>query len=109
MGLPRSTFRDPGFKEGDLAGFELSMGLGRRHDFVWVFVEETLIEGTVVGSAFDDGGATGGVEEAGLSVESQTGFAGAGVGTVAMEAGVSEDRTDVFIERDACLSQRGER
>lgn len=88
MGLPGGAFGDPGFEESDFAGFELSMGLGWRHDFLGVFVEEALIEGAFVGFAFDDGGAAGGVEEAGFGVESETGFAGAGVGAVAVEAGV---------------------
>lgn len=101
MGLPGGAFSNPGFEKGDFAGFELSMGLGWRHDFLGVFVEKTLIEGAFVGFAFDHGGAAGGVEEAGFGVESETGFAGAGVGTVAMEAGVRQDGADVLVEGDS--------
>jgi hypothetical protein len=105
MGLPGGAFGDPGFEESDFAGFELSMGLGWRHDFFGVFVEEALIEGAFVGFAFDDGGAAGRVEEAGFGVESETGFAGAGVGAVAVEAGVRQDGADVFVEGDSSLSE----
>jgi hypothetical protein len=101
MGLPGGAFGDPGFEESDFAGFELSMGLGWRHDFFGVFVNEALIKGAFIGFAFDHGGAAGRVEEAGFRVESEAGFAGAGVGAVAVEAGVRQDGADVFVEGDS--------
>jgi len=109
---------NPRFDLRHLRGLQRLVRLGRRHDLVFVLGDDALEERALVGLALDDGRgfflavlvlARG--EEAGLGVETQAGFARAGVGAVAMEAGVGEHRADVAVELHGVRgeSRRGEK
>ncbi len=116
--LPRGALFNPRFDLRHLRGLQCLVRLGRRHDLVFVLGDDALEERALVGLALDDGRgfflavlvlARG--EEAGLGVETQAGFARAGVGAVAMEAGVGEHRADVAVELHGVRgeSRRGEK
>jgi hypothetical protein len=102
MRLPRGTLSDPLFDESDLAGFELIVGLGRRHDLIGVFADEALVERAFIGLAAHHGRTALGVKETGFGIEAETSFAGAWVRAVAMETGLCQDGADIAVEGEVC-------
>jgi len=118
--LPRRALFDPAAHERDLVGQELLMGFRRRHDLILILGEHALEEGALVGLALDDGrrfflAALVGArrEEARFGVEAEAGLAGAGVRSVAVEAVVGEQGSDVAVElhvvrREGCGKDEGQ-
>ena len=112
--LPRGALLDPSLDLRHLRGLQRLVRLGRGHDLVFVLGDDALEKRALVGLSFDDGrGLFLAVlilprgEEAGLGVETQAGLARAGVGAVAMEAGVGEHRADVAVELHGVRGEGG--
>ena len=102
--LPFRPVVDPSADDLDLFGLELLVGIRRRHDVVGTVSDKAIVEGAIVGLArYHNGIVPAFAEEALLGVESQVRLTGAGIGTVAMEAGVREDGPHVAVERERSI------
>ena len=95
-----------------LFGREGFAGLGRRHEFVFVFAVEAEDQFALVGLTGDDDGIVAEVLEGSfLCVQSEVCFAGTLVRAVAMKAVLGEEGANVLCEVDGRFAecQRGNR
>ena len=112
--LPFGPLFDPSLNRGDLFWPERLVRLRWRHDLIFVFGDNALVEATLVGLSLDDGwrlllavlGQALG-EEASLGVEAKAGLARAWIWAVAVEAVVGDHRADVAIELDFLIGRKG--
>ena len=108
MTLVLGPLLDPGLESGDLGRRERLPALGRRHPLLGVVRGDPAVELALVELAGDDRRAarrrSGG--RIATVVEPQLAFALLGVGTVALEALVGQDRPDIPSERDLLGSGR---
>ena len=107
------AFVDPATNEFDFGRLQLLMRLGRRHDFVWVFVQHALQNWRFVRVALNDDHVTalGGLESELSTVEAELGLARTSVRPVAVVAILGQDGLDIAVKRDTVggrSSQRGQ-
>ena len=102
MILPFRPLGNPAGKDLDFRGLELSVVFGRRHFFVRVRGGDSPDQLALAGLAGRDNlAAVAVLENAPIGdVEPQVGFACLGVGSVAVEASVRENRPDLSLEID---------
>lgn len=106
--LPFGAVFDPGAQDFFFPGGELSSGFRRWHDVVGIITEDAEDDFAGVRVSGDDGGdAVAGGFGLGFKVEAESGFAGGGVGAVAVKAGVREDGEDVAVKGDLGSAERG--
>ena len=100
MRLPRGVLADPGSDQGDLFRAELLVALGRRHDFLRIPGDESLIELALLRVPPDHHGRCifPFRKESRLGIEAHVGLARAGIGAVAGKAVLGQNRADVAIE-----------
>ena len=108
MVAPLGTLLDPTPQETLLRLVEVEMGLWRRHDVIGIRREDPLHElRSRRITRFDDPGAIlPGLEETLALVEPELGLAGLVIGSVAEEAAIREQRSDLEIEVDPLVGSR---
>jgi hypothetical protein len=80
-------------------GFGGTLGeFGWGHQLRWIGMAHAFDEGAFGGLAGDDGTGLG-AEGIGGGVEAEVSFSGFGIGAVAGEAEIAEDRQDIAVER----------
>ena len=102
MGLIDGALLYPATEEFLLFWREGLMRLLRGHEVIFVLREDSLDDLRFFGFARDDGDlpALAGLEREFADVEPEATFAGFLIESMAMEAGVRHDRTDVTVEAD---------
>ena len=99
MGFVFGALRDPAPDQFLLGFAECLVGGGGRHEVIGILGEEPFDDCALVGLAGDDGKlpGLGRLQRLVAPVETEVGFARGGVRTVAVEAVLREERTDVAI------------
>ena len=107
MLLVVGSFGDPSFDRGDLLAADFQFRGGGRHALLRIIEVQPLEDQTGGWITRHDGGTVGPwCQRIFPSIESQSGLSCRGIGTVAGEAAVGEDRPDRVVEIDVCCGDR---
>ena len=102
-----SPFGDPSFDQRDLLAVDFQFRGGGRHAVLRVIEVHPLEDQASGWITGHDGGTVGPwCQRIFPSIESQSGLSCRGIGTVAGEAAVGEDRPDRVVEIDVCCGNR---